>query len=141
MVTDSSIEDKPAQSTNQPKPFTDMTLTLNPMMGHLTTSYTTTINPQFTMSTRYDMNMYSYESDIAVGGEFRSFGSATDAELNKLVGEKKKEGQVLKARMSMRNGVGIKLEGKYKRALWSVGMETEFGRYPRRRVGIELQLS
>lgn len=93
------------------------------------------------MSTRYDMNMYSFESDIAVGGEFRSFGMGTSADLDKPLMEKKNEGQVLKARLSMRNGVGVKLEGKYKRALWSVGMETEFGRYPRRRVGIELQLS
>ena len=46
------------------------TLVVNPIMGHLSTSYATSLSPVVSVSTRYDFNIYSYNSDISVGIEF-----------------------------------------------------------------------
>jgi hypothetical protein len=51
---------------------THMALTFNPVMGHLSSSYTTMIWPGFAASTRFDFNLYSIESDLVVGGKFCS---------------------------------------------------------------------
>jgi len=39
-------------------------------MGHVSTSYTTTVAPHMDVSTRFDFNIHSYESDLAVGFEY-----------------------------------------------------------------------
>ena len=43
------------------------TLVLNPVMGHLSSSYTTHLQPTLVMTTKFDFNVYSYESDVSVG--------------------------------------------------------------------------
>ncbi|KAJ3182124.1 Mitochondrial distribution and morphology protein 10 [Gaertneriomyces sp. JEL0708] len=97
----------------------------NPMMGQLSASYTTTVAPNLTMSTRYDFNVYSYEADLAVGVEYAP----------------KEQRQLVKGRISLSQGMAVKLEGQYKRAMFSIGLMTEFLRNPRRSVGVELQIS
>ncbi|KAJ3071402.1 Mitochondrial distribution and morphology protein 10 [Podochytrium sp. JEL0797] len=44
-----------------------LTFLSNPMMGYMNTTYTATIRPDWIMSTSYDFNTYSYNSDLAVG--------------------------------------------------------------------------
>lgn len=45
------------------------TLVVNPIMGHVSLSYSTSIQSFMTMTTRYDVNFYSFYSDISVGVE------------------------------------------------------------------------
>lgn len=37
------------------------------MMGHISTSYTTTVAKDVQASTRYDFNIYSFDSDLVFG--------------------------------------------------------------------------
>ncbi|KAJ3217139.1 Mitochondrial distribution and morphology protein 10 [Clydaea vesicula] len=100
-------------------------LILNPMMGHFSSAFTTSLKKNLIMSTKYDFNAYSYESDLGIGLEFGT--------------EDKK--QLLKARCSLNEGLALKLEGVYKRCLFSVGLQTDFGKVPRRSIGIEFSIS
>jgi len=52
-------------------PQTAATLTLNPIFGHTSVSYTTAVWKDVTLSTRYDYNFHSYDSNFAVGMEVR----------------------------------------------------------------------
>jgi len=49
-------------------PYT-MTLTVNPLMGNLTSSYAVKAGKNLALCSRFDFNVYSYESDVTVGLE------------------------------------------------------------------------
>lgn len=49
-------------------PYT-MTLTLNPLMGSLSSTYSVRAGRSLSLSTRFDFNVYSYESEVLVGME------------------------------------------------------------------------
>lgn len=49
-------------------PYT-MTLTLNPLMGNLSSTYAVQARPGLALCSRFDFNVYSYESEIVVGCE------------------------------------------------------------------------
>ena len=49
-------------------PYT-MTLTLNPLMGNLSSTYSVLASRLLTLSSRFDFNFYSYESELQVGLE------------------------------------------------------------------------
>ena len=42
------------------------------MMGHLSSGYVTEILPQVKVLAKYDVNIYSYESDLTAGLEFQN---------------------------------------------------------------------
>lgn len=46
-------------------------VTLNPMMGYLRAAYAARIDDDLLLCTRYDFNVYSYQSDWAVGIEYK----------------------------------------------------------------------
>jgi distribution and morphology protein 10 len=46
------------------------TFIANPVMGHFSSSYATDVSPLIRMATKYDFNMYSYDSDLSLGIEF-----------------------------------------------------------------------
>lgn len=46
-----------------------MTLTLNPLMGNLSSTYAVKAGPSLALCSRFDFNVYSYESDLQVGLE------------------------------------------------------------------------
>ena len=46
-----------------------MTLTLNPLMGHLTATYVVRAGANAAFASRFEFNMFSYESDLVVGAE------------------------------------------------------------------------
>jgi hypothetical protein len=46
------------------------TLIANPIMGHFSSSYAADVTPTIRMATKYDFNMYSYDSDLSFGMEF-----------------------------------------------------------------------
>ncbi|RKO85322.1 hypothetical protein BDK51DRAFT_32440 [Blyttiomyces helicus] len=107
-----------------PNARSTLTLLASPMMGHVSSAYTTTIRPNLTMATRYDLNVYSYEADVAVGLEYAH--GKTD--------------QVVKAKISLMQGLALKLEGRYQQAVFSVGLMTQFTVNPRRSIGVEVQI-
>ena len=45
----------------------DVNVIVNPVMGHLSAVYATATSPNLLLSTRYDFNVYSLDSDLAVG--------------------------------------------------------------------------
>lgn len=120
-------------------PYT-MTLTLNPLMGNLSTSYSVVASPLLALSTRFDFNVYSYESDFVVGMELWRLkeepADETEWAKRKMGTLKKKQlvddehggGQpdlvagVLKARMDQSGTIGVLWEGRIKELLYSCGV-------------------
>lgn len=52
------------------QPPTVITATLNPMMGHLSTAYAARMARDVVVCSRFDFNVYSYESEWTVGAEY-----------------------------------------------------------------------
>lgn len=46
-----------------------MTLTVNPLMGNLSSTYAAKAGPHLALCSQFDFNVYSYESEVAVGME------------------------------------------------------------------------
>lgn len=59
-------------SSNHPPPSPPTTLTLlyNPLIGFLSSAYSAQLSPTIALSTRFGVNIYSYESDLTLGGEW-----------------------------------------------------------------------
>lgn len=53
-----------------PSPPTTITVLYNPLIGFLSTAYAAQIAPTVSVATRFGVNVYSYESDFAIGGEW-----------------------------------------------------------------------
>lgn len=63
-----TIPDPPGVAmTQQP---TVITATLNPIMGQISSSYGTKVGRNVALATRFDFNLFSFESDITFGGEW-----------------------------------------------------------------------
>ncbi|GAV55427.1 hypothetical protein ZYGR_0AV00580 [Zygosaccharomyces rouxii] len=56
-------------SPNTGRPQT-LTLTWNPLFGHISSTYTAKTSSSSTFSTKYDFNLYSIESNLSFGCEF-----------------------------------------------------------------------
>ncbi|SJX61499.1 related to MDM10-mitochondrial morphology and inheritance component [Sporisorium reilianum f. sp. reilianum] len=65
------ITPSPADALPTPsQPPTVITATLNPMMGHLSTAYAARMARDVVVCSRFDFNVYSYESEWTVGAEY-----------------------------------------------------------------------
>lgn len=53
-----------------PSPPTTLTLLYNPLIGFLSSAYSAQVSPTVALATRFGVNVYSYESDLSVGGEW-----------------------------------------------------------------------
>ncbi|KAJ3206537.1 hypothetical protein HDU82_004453 [Entophlyctis luteolus] len=104
-----------------------LTFVTNPMMGHYNTTYTATIRPNFILATSYEINSYSYNSDISVGVAFSPEDSTN---------------RLLKCRFSMTQGIALLLEGQFKRSIIGLGVSTNLGLGDnlRQGIGLEVQL-
>lgn len=134
-------------------PYT-MTLTLNPLMGNLSSSYSVLASPQLALSSRFDFNVYSYESDLVVGMElWRPKEELADevewarrkmGEVKQVMkgGEEPMAG-VLKARLDRRGNVGMLWEGRVKELLYSCGVNVDLrgGENMVKGVGVEISYS
>jgi len=150
--------------TNPGLPIT-MTLTLNPLMGHLSATYAVRGGTSAFCS-RFEFNMYSYESDLVLGLEVwrrqataptiapSSATGAIDADSPDMLlldeGTRKEENGikqdfagVLKARMTPKMTFGLLWEGRIKQLLFTVGGSIDLKRrdQPFKAVGLELQYS
>ena len=120
-------------------PYT-MTLTLNPLMGNLSSSYSVVASPLLALSTRFDFNVYSYESDFVVGMELwrlkeepvdemewakRKMGTLRQLVRDERRGQSEQVAGVLKARMDQSGAIGFLWEGRIKELLYSCGVNVD----------------
>lgn len=131
-------------------PYT-MTLTLNPLMGNLSSSYAIKAGPNLALCSRFDFNVYSYESDVVLGLElWRQRSTPTDVLWAKALIRpdwppvRPHEGDttaVLKARMSDKGKVGALWECRVKDLLVSVGASLDLKKRERVLGSIGLEVS
>ena len=149
-------------------PYT-MTLTLNPLMGNLSSTYAVRAGPALALGSRFDFNFYSYESGFTAGLELWRRAATADKDKDKdrdgkgmeevSAGGSGADGDeeqtdfrawrpqdtagVLKARMSHDGEVGVLWEGRAKELLYSFGFKVDFKQREQifRGVGLEIQYS
>lgn len=139
-------------------PYT-MTLTLNPLMGNLSSTYSVLASPLLALSSRFDFNVYSYESELQVGTElWRRKEKPLIEDLNwarlkmgqKILDDPSKDldnpngmAGCFKARVDQRGGLGLLWEGRVKELLYSCGATIDLrGRENMfRGFGVEVQYS
>ena len=151
-------------------PYT-MTLTLNPLMGNLSSTYAVKAGRSLALCSRFDFNFYSYESELQVGMELwrRKTSQQTDLQwVHKKIQERggwdmpaavsslaeqvesSNEGHrdedtagVLKARVNQDWGIGLLWEGRAKELLYTAGILIDVKRKEQifRGVGLEIQYS
>lgn len=139
-------------------PYT-MTLTLNPLMGNLSSTYSVLASPLLALSSRFDFNVYSYESELQVGTELwrrksRPMPDDLDWARRKLglpllepplakVDDADDMAGCLKARLDQRGSLGILWEGRVKELLYSCGLTLDLKNAQNmvRGFGLEVQYS
>lgn len=70
-----TLSDTPALSSQTPsssssQPPTTITALFNPMMGHVSTAYAAKVSRDLSLCSRFDFNVYSYDSEWTVGAEW-----------------------------------------------------------------------
>lgn len=96
--------DQAFSSTAAGDPPMTLTATLNPIMGHLSTAYAVQTTRDAAMCSRFDFNMYSYDANLTIGGEWyarrkRSAPSPSSPPA------KEEKGKANKARVSLRDEI------------------------------------
>jgi len=134
------------------------TLTLNPLMGNFSTTYAVKAGDNLSLCTRFDFNVYSYESDIILGCELwrmkmpivRPQGRSMAAKLawklddfQEPIQEPVEVAGVLKARIDQDCKIGVLWEGRVKELLFTLGSTFDMKKrdQPFRALGLELQYS
>lgn len=147
-------------------PYT-MTCTLNPLMGNLSTTYAVKAGPSLALCSRFEFNVYSYESELQLGMElwkykqnlestkgdtaeslewaYRKIKQAAwpeDFPATKQITDEPIAG-VLKARVTQDWNFAVLWEGRIKDLLYSFGAIIDFKKRDQifRGVGLELQYS
>lgn len=130
-------------------PYT-MALTINPLMGNLSSTYAVKAGSNLALCSRFDFNVYSYESEVVVGMELwhrkqpdqevmwaaerlRSGWTRTNADVD----------GVLKARLDNQGKVGLLWECRAKELLLSLGAGIDLKKRERMlgTVGIDISYS
>jgi distribution and morphology protein 10 len=133
------------------------TLTLNPLMGNISATYAVKAGQRLSLCSRFDFNVYSYESGLILGLELwrmkrpflkpreRSFEAKMEWRLDEEPVEKEPEevAGVLKARIDQNYKIGVVWEGRVKDLLFSLGSSFDMRRreQPFRTLGLEVQYS
>ncbi|KAF9013354.1 mitochondrial distribution and morphology protein 10 [Cyathus striatus] len=144
-----------AQSRSLPSPPTTITALFNPMLGHMSGAYTARVSRDLALSSRFDFNVYSYESEWTMGAEWwlrRTRGKTDEAlEVDQenemapikpmLHPETREEvNGVVKARASTNNDVSLMWEGRLRNMLVSLGVVSDFSNRfkPIKAIGLEV---
>jgi len=138
------------------EPPTTITALFNPMIGHMSGAYTAQVSRDLSLSTRFDFNVYSYESEWTMGAEWwlrrsrsksGSSGMMEDASIlpsSSLFSEAPTSPYdvtgVVKARASTSNDVALLWEGRLKNVLVGLGIASNLssGAKPIKSFGLEL---
>jgi distribution and morphology protein 10 len=128
-------------------PPISFTYTLNPIVGHMSTSYVAKVSDQLVMCSRFDFSIYSYESDLALGFEYRTknknptIETEVDHGVVTLTADRteKLEG-LIKAKWGFAKGLALMWEGRFKNTLFSLGLTADLrSTSPIRTIGLEVQ--
>ncbi|KAG8969976.1 Mitochondrial distribution and morphology protein 10 [Tulasnella sp. 419] len=146
------------------QPPTTLTATYNPIMGHISTAYAARVSQDLSLCSRFDFNIYSYDSEWTMGAEwwmrrtsFKGKGKETDVVPKTAQGSipvtladhqtsaatsppKNEVNGVVKARMSTNTDVSIMWEGRLRNTLVSLGVVSDFANRSRpiRSIGLEI---
>ncbi|KAF8592370.1 mitochondrial distribution and morphology protein 10 [Ramaria rubella] len=137
------------------QPPTTITAIFNPMMGHISTAYAARVSQDLSLCSRFDFNVYSYESEWTMGAEWwirRSFGNGNAMQRSHETNDSPEvfsggapvkneivQG-VVKARISTNTDVSLMWEGRLQNLLISLGVVSDLasGSKPIRAIGLEL---
>ncbi|TVY75720.1 Mitochondrial distribution and morphology protein [Lachnellula suecica] len=135
------------------------TLTLNPLMGNLSTTYAVKAGKNLALCSKFDFNVYSYESDLMLGCELwrmkakvqrvreRSMAAKLEWRLDEPekvpIPEPEEVAGVLKARVDQNWKIRLLWEGRVKELLFTLGSSIDMKRsdQPIRAIGLEIQYS
>ncbi|KAH6915156.1 mitochondrial distribution and morphology protein 10 [Coprinopsis sp. MPI-PUGE-AT-0042] len=132
-----------------PQPPTTITALFNPMLGHIQTAYTARVSRDLAVATRFDFNVYSYDSEWTVGAEWwlrrapkpvsenEPGDGKTGVSFPSALGEVH---GVVKARASTNNDVSLMWEGRIRQMLVSLGVVSDFSSRvkPVKAIGLEV---
>ncbi|KAH9938575.1 mitochondrial distribution and morphology protein 10 [Fomitopsis serialis] len=150
----------PSSSRGPPsQPPTTITALFNPMLGHISTAYTARVSRDLSLSSRYDFNVYSYESEWCMGAEWwmrrgkgmftSALGSSPDDSKDEVgaphAPPASQEGLgevqgVMKARASTTTDISLLWEGRLQNMLVSFGIVSNLTSRskPIKAIGLEL---
>lgn len=138
------------------QPATTITALFNPMMGHISGAYTAQVSRDLSLSSRFDFNVYSYESEWTMGAEWwlrpsRSKLAAPEGtsegppavsspSLSESPTSLYDVTGVVKARASTSNDIALLWEGRLKNVLVGLGVASNLssGTKPIKSFGLEL---
>ncbi|KAF8162544.1 mitochondrial distribution and morphology protein 10 [Pholiota molesta] len=123
------------------QPPTTITALFNPMLGHISSAYTARVSPDLALSSRFDFNMYSFESEWAMGVEWwlrrppTAVLTAAEGAVALAVAPAglspvglsplSEVNGVIKARASTTNDVSLMWEGRLRNMLVSLGVVSD----------------
>ncbi|KAH9981873.1 mitochondrial distribution and morphology protein 10 [Russula compacta] len=136
------------------EPPTTIAALFNPMMGHMSGAYTAQVSRDLSLSTRFDLNVYSYESEWTLGAEWWLRRSRSKPVSNGAVDDTSAVPSsfseaptspydvtgVVKARASTSNDIALLWEGRLKNVLVGLGVASNLssGAKPIKSFGLEL---
>lgn len=109
-----------AVSEDSNKPFF-LATTINPIMGHFSALFHTRIYDSWRFASRFDFNLYSFESDYSLGLEYRSHDHAS-----------------INLRMGWLQGLGIQYQLPMKSCQIQIGLSTELGEIPKQAFNFQI---
>ncbi|KAF8232436.1 hypothetical protein L208DRAFT_1423130 [Tricholoma matsutake] len=130
------------------QPPTTITALFNPMLGHMSGAYSARVSRDLSLSSRFDFNVYSYESEWTMGAEWwlRRSPLANSETTDTLASEPRLDMRsrddvqgVVKARASTNNDVALMWEGRLRNMLVSLGVVSDFSSRlrPIKAIGLE----
>ncbi|KAH9846952.1 mitochondrial distribution and morphology protein 10 [Lenzites betulinus] len=144
----SSSPASPAPRGPPSQPPTTITALFNPMLGHISGAYAARVSRDLSLASRFDFNVYSYESEWSVGAEWwqrrgkvRPLPSPTDDEAHPSLSELADEVQgVVKAKVSTATDIALLWEGRLRNVLVSLGVVSNLSSRskPIKSIGLEL---
>ncbi|KAG6886060.1 Mitochondrial distribution and morphology protein 10 [Termitomyces sp. T159_Od127] len=138
------------------QPPTTITALFNPILGHMSGAYSAQVSRDLCLSSRFDFNVYSFESEWTMGTEWwirRSLSVDTGVDHNPSVDPlplemvnstdvdlKDEVHGVVKARASTNNDISLMWEGRLRNMLVSLGIVSDFSSRskPIKAIGLEL---
>ncbi|KAL7416881.1 mitochondrial distribution and morphology protein 10 [Mrakia frigida] len=139
LLSPSALSTPSAIQSQTPMTFT---LVVNPLMGHTSAAYSSQIGKDVAVSSRFDLNFYSYQSEWTIGGEWWLRKAAVSPGEGKGgLGEKERELGVLKMRTSTAGDVSLLYTTRVSKMLISAGVVSDLGSRlsPVKALGVEIQ--
>ncbi|KAF8974771.1 mitochondrial distribution and morphology protein 10 [Flammula alnicola] len=153
--TPSPSSSTPPPSSRGPpsQPPTTITALFNPMLGHMSGAYTARVSQDLALSSRFDFNVYSFESEWTMGVEWwlrrpPTSSLSSDAEelpspepaSTKQISLPEVNG-VVKARASTNNDVSLMWEGRLRNMLVSLGVVSDLSSRAKPIKGLGLEVA